>query len=189
MIGRFAAVFVAIALAGGIASGARAELVLGRGAPVRVACVAPEGTPAVAPALEMLVEDLEATLGARPEWVAPESAQVLIGRAEDLLARPEGAEDAAIAALRGRHEAFLLKVAERGGRPTLLIAGSDARGTAYGILELSRLLAVSPWVWWADVAPRPLPRLSLPSGFQRQAEPKVAYRGIFLNDEDWGLTP
>ncbi|MBR3759014.1 MAG: glycosyl hydrolase 115 family protein [Bacteroidaceae bacterium] len=89
-------------------------------------------------------------------------------------------------AIEGRHEAFLLKVLE-GGK--LLIAGSDKRGTAYGVLELSRLLGVSPWEWWADATPEKREVFHLPVGYTLTQEPTVPYRGIFLNDEDWGLLP
>jgi hypothetical protein len=71
----------------------------------------------------------------------------------------------------------------------LVIAGSDRRGTAYGIFHLSRLMGVSPFVWWADVF-----ACKEKSSYMFQVpyiskEPSVQYRGIFINDEDWGLQP
>jgi len=71
----------------------------------------------------------------------------------------------------------------------LLIAGSTPRGTAYGILEISREVGVSPWHWWADVNPETRNEIILPEGFYSQQKPSIKYRGIFLNDEDWGLEP
>ncbi|WP_165963609.1 glycosyl hydrolase 115 family protein [Hymenobacter radiodurans] len=71
----------------------------------------------------------------------------------------------------------------------LVIAGSDRRGTAFGVFELSRRLGVSPWYWWADVTPRHQDNLYLTPGSFSSASPTVKYRGIFLNDEDWGLQP
>ena len=70
----------------------------------------------------------------------------------------------------------------------LVIEGHNARGTAYGILELSRMAEVSPWVWWGDVRPhtRYYP-ISVPDTFRLEHTPSVAYRGIFINDEDWSL--
>lgn len=91
--------------------------------------------------------------------------------------------------LAGRWEAFRLCEAVRNGQRVLFVVGSDPRGTAYGVLELSRLLGVSPWEWWADVTPRPLRDLTLPADYDRSEAPSVRYRGIFLNDEDWGLDP
>jgi hypothetical protein len=75
----------------------------------------------------------------------------------------------------------------RGGG-AVVIAGSDPRGTAYGIFHLSKLLGVSPWVWWADALPQQRKQLFV-SGSYLSNEPTVKYRGIFLNDEDWGLQP
>ena len=69
------------------------------------------------------------------------------------------------------------------------MAGSDGRGTAYGILELSRLAGVSPWKWWADAQPEKRGRLTLPADFHTCQCPSVEYRGIFINDEDWSLQP
>lgn len=55
-----------------------------------------------------------------------------------------------LSCLKDKKQAFLLTVLPDG---KLLVAGSDAHGTAYGIMELSRLIGVSPWEWWADVVP------------------------------------
>ena len=69
----------------------------------------------------------------------------------------------------------------------VVVEGHNARGTAYGILELSRLAGVTPWVWWGDVRPHSRSSLSLPATFTYEHTPSVAYRGIFINDEDWSL--
>ncbi|MEP3838615.1 MAG: glycosyl hydrolase 115 family protein [Algibacter sp.] len=69
----------------------------------------------------------------------------------------------------------------------LVIAGSDRRGTAYGILELSRKIGVSPWEWWADVTPEKRKELKITVENSVSKRPSVKYRGVFLNDEDWGL--
>jgi len=71
----------------------------------------------------------------------------------------------------------------------LVIAGSDRRGTAYGIYEMSQMIGVSPWYWWADVTPEHKNNLIISPGVMYSHEPSVKYRGIFLNDEDWGLQP
>jgi hypothetical protein len=70
---------------------------------------------------------------------------------------------------------------------TLVVVGSDRRGTAYGILELSRKIGVSPWEWWADVTPEKKESLSISITKEVSKSPSVKYRGVFLNDEDWGL--
>ncbi len=87
--------------------------------------------------------------------------------------------------LRLYKEGFILTVMNN----KLYILGSDKRGTAYGILELSRLLGVSPWEWWADSKPEKKKSLVLKNGFTSFQAPSVAHRGIFINDEDWGMMP
>ena len=66
----------------------------------------------------------------------------------------------------------------------LVIAGSDRRGTVYGIYEVSQRIGVSPWYWWADVAPTQSPTVTVDGSVFKQGEPTVKYRGIFINDEE-----
>lgn len=70
----------------------------------------------------------------------------------------------------------------------VVIIGSDRRGTVYGIYELSEQLGVSPWYWWADVPVESHSTARFKPGTYSDGEPAVAYRGIFLNDEDPCLT-
>lgn len=91
----------------------------------------------------------------------------------------------------GKWEAYTLQVVDapaNGVERALVIAGSTPRGTAYGLFELSRRAGVSPFVWWADVTPEPRNTLYV-SGSLTVGEPSVKYRGIFINDEDWGMQP
>ncbi|MFA9370197.1 MAG: glycosyl hydrolase 115 family protein [Labilibaculum antarcticum] len=83
-------------------------------------------------------------------------------------------------------EQFLIKQ----HRGKLFIIGSDIRGTVYGIFDMAERIGISPWNWWADVKPLPQKELAmhLPSQGILQS-PSVKFRGIFLNDEDWGLQP
>ena len=69
----------------------------------------------------------------------------------------------------------------------IYVVGNNGRGCAYGILELSRMAGVSPWIWWGDVVPEKKGRLALADDFRTIQAPSVAYRGIFINDEDWSL--
>ena len=71
----------------------------------------------------------------------------------------------------------------------LVIAGSDKRGTIYGIYEVSQRIGVSPWYWWADVPVKHQDEVYWDAGRYVSQEPTVKYRGIFINDEDWGLKP
>ena len=91
--------------------------------------------------------------------------------------------------INGKWEAFKLEaVKASNGNNYLLVIGSDARGAAYGILELSRKIGVSPWVWWADVLPQQQDNVQMEVDNAVHC-PSVQYRGIFLNDEDWGIMP
>ncbi len=94
--------------------------------------------------------------------------------------------------LRGRWEGFLVTVVDNpapGLDRALVIAGGDRRGTAYGVYDLSRAIGVSPWTWWADVRPIKRKALYVAADTRRVEAPSVKYRGIFINDEDWGLQP
>ena len=88
--------------------------------------------------------------------------------------------------LRGKWESYLIQTVEApfpGVEEALVIAGSDMRGTIYGIYELSRQIGVSPWYWWADVPVAMHESLYIQNGRWVYDSPKVKYRGIFLNDE------
>ena len=71
----------------------------------------------------------------------------------------------------------------------LVIVGSDRRGTAYGFMDLSEQIGVSPWYWWADVPVRHRDDLGFKVTSPHMDSPAVQYRGFFINDEDWGLNP
>ncbi|MEP6850001.1 MAG: glycosyl hydrolase 115 family protein [Acidobacteriota bacterium] len=97
-----------------------------------------------------------------------------------------------VAAIKGKWESFVIETVQDplpNVGSALVIAGSDRRGTAFGIYHLSQMIGVSPWYWWADVAPEHRSSLFLSSGKVIAREPSVRYRGIFINDEDWGLQP
>lgn len=94
-----------------------------------------------------------------------------------------------VSGLRDKRETFLIRSVLRGKQPVLLVLGSDGRGASYGLLEVSRLMGVSPLVWWADVLPEKKDDIRLPAPFELLDGPSVRYRGIFLNDEDWALMP
>jgi hypothetical protein len=76
-----------------------------------------------------------------------------------------------------------------GVKSALVIAGCDRRGTAYGLFSVSEAAGVSPWYWWADVPVKKRTNLYLKITDMVSKAPSVKYRGIFINDEDWGLKP
>ena len=71
----------------------------------------------------------------------------------------------------------------------LVIAGSDSRGTAYGVFAVSEKIGVSPWHWWADANPVMKKQLSVDIDNYTSSPPSVKFRGIFINDEDFALQP
>ncbi len=94
--------------------------------------------------------------------------------------------------IQGKWEHFFIRLVPNqtdSSQKVLLIIGSDPRGAAYGVFTLSRKIGVSPWEWWADVTPDKKDTLFLNASIHIDQEPSVKYRGIFLNDEDWGLRP
>lgn len=70
----------------------------------------------------------------------------------------------------------------------LVVVGSDKRGAAYGLLSISEKMGVSPYYWWADVPVEHKNEVWL-LGKETSDTPSVKYRGLFINDEDWGLKP
>lgn len=87
-----------------------------------------------------------------------------------------------------RYHIQIVKNPMKGVKSALVIAGSDRRGTAYGLLHVSELIGQNPWCWWADVPAKKHSKVFI-SGRETSRTPSVKYRGIFINDEDWGLTP
>lgn len=94
----------------------------------------------------MFSDDVRTVLGT--ECTMAEDAALLVVTADN----EAFSSDPDVAAIKGHHEAFVIKVLSDG---RLLVAGSDAHGAAYGLMELSGMLGVSPWEWWADSTPAP----------------------------------
>ncbi|MGH8166125.1 MAG: glycosyl hydrolase 115 family protein, partial [Woeseiaceae bacterium] len=91
-----------------------------------------------------------------------------------------------VSEIQGRWESFVMEVVDApspGVDRALVIAGSDKRGTIYGIYDLSEHIGVSPWYWWADVPVVEREALFVSPERRVEGEPVVRYRGIFLNDE------
>ncbi|MFN3409422.1 MAG: glycosyl hydrolase 115 family protein [Limisphaerales bacterium] len=144
----------------------------GRAAPLVLPPTPPE---VVQIAARDLANDIARVTGVKPEILTAAPAPGSGPRVQLALAND----------LAGRWEAFQLSASSN----VLTIAGSDARGLAFGIYELSRRIGVSPWYWWADVPVTKRAELRLALGTEPLDQPAVKYRGIFINDEDWGLEP
>lgn len=134
-------------------------------------------------ALELFSRDFQAVFSAAVGRDARQGNIIIGTVGKSPLVAEAGAN---VSALEDKKQAFRIAVLPNG---KLLVAGSDQYGTAYGIMELSRLIGVSPWKWWADVTPEKKETFELPAGYETLQSPSVEYRGIFINDEDWGLMP
>jgi Glycosyl hydrolase family 115/Gylcosyl hydrolase family 115 C-terminal domain len=138
-----------------------------------------------------LQQDVERVTGLRPalvEGTAPRGPAVLVGTLgrSALVERLVQQGKLDVREIRGRWESSLIQVVERpwpGAERVLVVAGSDKRGTIFGVYDVSEEIGVSPWYWWADVPVRHREALHVEAGRHVRAEPKVRYRGIFLNDE------
>ncbi len=98
-----------------------------------------------------------------------------------------------VSAIRGGWEQFVVKTIDdpvKGVKKVLVIAGCDRRGTAYGVFTLSEAIGrVSPLYWLADVPTKRKSQLYIENINYVSQDPSVQYRGIFINDEGWGITP
>ena len=150
--------------------------------PIKLACDNAEEK-VVQTALKLFIRDYQSVFSASAA-VDARQGNIIVGTVgKSPLLKAVSAD---VSALTGKKQAFLLQVLPDG---KLLVAGSDSHGTAYGIMELSRLIGVSPWEWWADVTPEKKTSFVLSAEYQTLQSPSVEYRGIFINDEDWGLMP
>ncbi|KAL3485507.1 hypothetical protein BJX62DRAFT_229455 [Aspergillus germanicus] len=96
-----------------------------------------------------------------------------------------------ISEIEGKWESYISQVVKKpldGLDWALVIAGSDKRGTIYGLYDVSEQLGVSPWYWWTDVPPKPKKTVWLGNEVKFQGPPSVKYRGIFIGDEAPAIT-
>ncbi|MCW3110808.1 MAG: hypothetical protein JWQ09_5314 [Segetibacter sp.] len=142
----------------------------------------------------LLANDIEAVTSVRPvvtNNIEKVSGNVIIiGTFNSRLI--QSLKDPYFKQLEGKWECYSYKLVKQPFKnitQALVVAGSDIRGTAYGAFSLSEKIGVSPWYWWADVHPEKKKQLSLEIIPFTSAPPSVKFRGIFINDEDWGLQP
>ncbi|WP_165390942.1 glycosyl hydrolase 115 family protein [Pseudoduganella lutea] len=118
---------------------------------------------------------------------------IVVGRHDSPLlrdiAKAEGLDFSALAGKWEQYERIGIASRTKPGTRLLLIAGSDVRGAVFGAVDVTRELGVSAWEWWADVKPKVTGHVAVRGERIVSAAPSVRYRGIFLNDEDWGLQP
>lgn len=133
--------------------------------------------PVVTTALSLLAADFQRVLDAQLLAAQPmaDETQIIAGTVNGPMQDMLAVSGVDLTPLKDRKQAFLMAQAPDG---RLIVVGSDAAGTAYGLIELSRRLGVSPWEWWADVEPARLDELRLPDGFRTLQAPDVEFRGV-----------
>ena len=126
---------------------------------------------------QVLAEDIERVSGARPQVRTRKSDGpiISIGTVKQTKRHRE---------LQGTWERFAIDTEDG----NLYITGSDARGLAYGVFHISEAIGVNPWYWFADVPVDKANKkvFSFAENYVSDS-PSIKYRGVFLNDEDWGL--
>lgn len=148
--------------------------------------------PGVIRAARDLQADIERVTGVRPELHTqgrPNGEVVLVAGTigkSTLIDELVAAGKLDVSDVRGKWESFVVQVLARpypGVEQAVVVAGSDKRGTIYGLYDISTQSGVSPWYWWADVPVVKRDALYVQAGRHVVGEPVVKYRGIFLNDE------
>lgn len=137
-------------------------------------------------AANALVKDISKVSGSQATITSNRKATILVGTIGHSAAIDQLVKQKRINGnlLKGKREKFIITVVDN----QLIIAGSDRRGTIYGIYELSQQMGVSPWYDWADVPVEHHDSIFVNRGTYTDGEPAVRYRGIFLNDEAPCLT-
>lgn len=145
-----------------------------------------------------LINDIKAVCGAMPNKLIStkkvNSNTIIVGSLDKSQLIADLVKKNAIdtIGMSGAWEKYSIQVIKnpwKKGAKALVILGSDRRGTAYGVFELSKQIGVSPWYWWADVPVQKKKKIFIKEGVHKSKSPDVKYRGIFINDEDWALKP
>lgn len=150
----------------------------------------------VATAAELLANDIKTVTGKKPEI----SLTAIKGQKQCIIAGTLGQSKLIdemvknkkidVSSLKNGYEQYLVQIVNKpvkGVDKALVIVGNDRRGTAYGILSISKAIGVSPWYWWMDAPVTHKDAVNLKVDKYTSKIPSVRYRGIFINDEDWGL--
>ena len=142
--------------------------------------------PVVKVALDMFSEDMSAVTGRKAIPTKKGALRIVeLDKASKKVRKELMRKDVPVEEIMSSCDGFHISVTD--GK--VLIVGKNGRGTAYGILEMSRMAGVNPWIWWGDVVPERKSRLSINRNTSVTQGASVEYRGIFINDEDWSIRP
>lgn len=142
----------------------------------------------VGTAMDMFASDMEAVTGQRAESTNANKSTIRVAQLDKASgSRRKSLERIGVPVnqLDTLTDGFNITISD--GK--VYVSGTNGRGAAYGLLELSRLAGVSPWIWWGDVKPQKRQMLKLPEGYATTQGASVEFRGIFINDEDWSTRP
>jgi hypothetical protein len=143
-------------------------------------------------AASFLQQDIKMVTGKKPEIINNTSSSaktiIIIGSVEKsaLIQQLIQQKKINVDKIKNKWEAYQVQTVSnpfKGVENALIITGSDRRGTAYGVFELSQQIGVSPWYWWADVPVKKKTALYVNKNINISDAPKVKYRGFFINDE------
>ncbi|WP_121356240.1 glycosyl hydrolase 115 family protein [Flavisolibacter nicotianae] len=141
-------------------------------------------------AAQLLANDIEMVSGKKLQTTSTAATKniILVGSMgkSRFIQQLVAAKKLVLDSLQNKWEAYQIKVVKnpfKGIEQALVITGSDRRGTAYGVFELSKQIGVSPWWWWADVPVKKKAAIYVKQNAFLSDAPKVKYRGIFINDE------
>ena len=159
--------------------------------------VSPADAEVVKRSARMLADDVMAVSGCRPQVQVSDNPKSRLAVIAGTIGHSpiigkmieRGVLD--VSEISGGWEQYISKVVynpAKGVERALVIAGTDRRGVAYGLLAVSKAIGVSPWAWWADVPVAHHDSIYIEADYASR-RPAVKYRGIFINDEDWGLKP
>ncbi len=140
--------------------------------------------PLIAKVADLFAGDIEMVTGSRPDGQS--DGRIIIGTAAGSkeIAELAKAGKIDIGAIADKPETFIISCVGN----DLVIAGSDKRGAAYGAFTISQKMGVSPFYWFSDVPVPHMDAIYVDASYVSK-EPSVRFRGFFINDEDWSLTP
>ena len=140
--------------------------------------------PVVKVALEMFSEDMSAVTGRKAIAAKKGKLRIVeLDKASKKIIKELSRKNVPLEEIMSSCDGFHISVDDG----NVLIVGKNGRGTAYGILEMSRIAGVSPWIWWGDLVPERKSRLAINRNIAVSQGASVEYRGIFINDEDWSI--
>lgn len=145
--------------------------------------------PVVKMAADMFSDDMMAVTGKKAIAIKQEAKATIkvieLDKASGAIINNLIKQGVPVSELQQKIDGFYISVVGR----QIQVIGTNGRGAAYGLLEMSRKAGVSPWIWWGDVVPEKRQCLTIDDAFTTLQGASVTYRGIFINDEDWSIRP